>query len=219
VPILWHSWAELEWLAGRDEEAIKIILCSVDVENSSGVAVLRAKRKLEEVAEAFTDSAHDIIKMKERESWVKSRALLEILTGKDVTSMLEVFDRYFQPSDLSDTAKESMMAASLVTLYRYGFILKNPMPPTILRDRASTALDAYPSNSVILGIFLEGEKGQGVWGKVRDMLGDNEAEVGRVKDVARRVEEVWVAGWEKGRWRGEIERTRSGLAGAVESER
>lgn len=217
--ILWHNWAELEWLAGRGEEAIKVILRSVDVEGNSGVAVLRAKRKMEDAAEALTASTHDIIKMKERESWVKSRALLEVLTGKDVASMLDIFDRYSQSSDLPDAAKESMTVASLVTLYRYGFVLKNPMPPTILRDRASLAFQVYPSNSVVLGIFLEGEKGQGVWGKVRGMLGDHELDVGKVKDVARRVEEVWIAGWEKGRWRGEIERTRSGLAGAVESER
>jgi len=42
------------------------------------------------------------------------------------------------------------------------------------------------------GIFLKGEKGQGIWGKARGMLRDNEVDVGR---------------------------TRSRLAGAVENER
>ncbi|KAF9015505.1 NRDE-2, necessary for RNA interference-domain-containing protein [Cyathus striatus] len=84
----------------------------------------------------------------------------------------------------------------------------------ILRERVERGLEEYPSNSVILGIFLEGEKGEGVWGRVRGILGG-----GEMKDVARRVEEVWIAGWEKGRWMGEVERTRSGLAAAVETER
>jgi hypothetical protein len=39
------------------------------------------------------------------------------------------------------------------------------------------------------------------------------------KGVVRRVAEVWVAGWEKGRWEVEVERTRSGLWAAVESDR
>ncbi|KAF5356140.1 hypothetical protein D9756_004075 [Leucocoprinus leucothites] len=223
APLLWYYWAELEWLAGKDEEVIDIIFHSVDMEiTNSGVALLRAKRKLEDAVEASASSTsglNKMNKMKERESWVKLRALLEILTGRDVASMLEVFDRYIHQEDQPDATKESLTVASLIMLYRYGFILKNPMPPTILRDRVSVAFEAYPSNSVILGIFLEGEKGQGVWGRVRGILGDNEADVGRVKDVARRVEEVWIAGWEKGRWSGEIERTRGGLAGAIESER
>lgn len=220
-PILWWDWAELEWMNGNDEQAINIILRSVGLENTrSGVVVLRAKRGLEDTAEALALSFHDETKMKEREAWIKLRALLEILTGKDVDSMLRIFDGYLHPKDPLDVAHhESILTASLIMLYRYGFVLKNPMSPTVLRERASEALEAYPSNSIILGIFLEGEKGQGVWGRVRGMLGGADTTAGKVKNVARRVEEVWISGWEKGRWRSEIERTRSGLAGAVESER
>ena len=220
LPILWYNWAELEWLAGENQEVIKIILRSVDIEiTNSGVTFLRAKRKLEDAADTLTSPILETTKMKEREAWVKLRALLEIITGKDAVSMLQVFDRYLRPEDRTNVARESMTMAGLVMLYRYGVVLKNPMPPMILRERASMALGAFPGNSIILGIFLEGEKGQGVWGKVRGMLGDNEVDVGKTKDVARRVEEVWLAGWEKGRWKGEVERTRNGLAGAVESER
>ncbi|KAJ7786181.1 hypothetical protein B0H16DRAFT_21301 [Mycena metata] len=39
------------------------------------------------------------------------------------------------------------------------------------------------------------------------------------KGILRRVEEVWVAGWDMSRWEAEIERTRTGLAAAVDSER
>ncbi|KAF9455047.1 DUF1740-domain-containing protein [Macrolepiota fuliginosa MF-IS2] len=220
LPILWWDWAELEWMAGNDEQAINIVLRSIGLESaSSGAVVLRAKRGLEDSAEALKPFIYDEVKAKEREAWIKLRALLEIITGKDVASMLQVFDTYIQSRDCPDVANESILTASLVLLYRYGFILKNPVPPTIIRERASEALELYPSNSVILGIFLESEKGQGVWGRVRRMLSDADMNVGKVKDVARRVEEVWVAGWEKGRWGSEIERTRSGLAGAVESER
>lgn len=218
--ILWWNWAEMEWLAGNDEQSISVILRSTDLEgNNSGVAVLRAKRGLEDAAEAATPSQNDEVRIKEREAWIKLRALLEILSGKDVAAMLQVFDKYLGSGEHEDRQHESLVTASLILLYRYGFVLKNPISPGIVRERASQALNLYPSNSVILSIFLEGEKGQGVWGRVRELLSDDETGVGRVKDVARRVEEVWIAGWEKGRWKGEVERTRSGLARAVESER
>jgi len=89
-------------------------------------------------------------------------------------------------------------------LYRYGIIVESLMLPIVLRERASIALGAFPGNSIILGIFIKGKKGQGIWGKPRGMLGDNEVDIGKTKDVAHRVE---------------VESTRSGLARAVESER
>jgi len=97
-----------------------------------------------------------------------------------------------------------MMMAGSVMLYRCRVIVISPMLPIVLRERASIALGAFSGNSIILGIFLKGEKGQGVWGKARGMLGDNEVDVGKTKDVAHRVE---------------VGRTRSRLARAVESER
>lgn len=44
-------------------------------------------------------------------------------------------------------------------------------------------------------------------------------QVNKEKDITRRIAEVWTAGWEKGRWEREIERTRAGLFAAAESER
>lgn len=220
LSILWWNWAELEWLAGNDDGTLKIILRSVEMEDGiSGVTLLRAKRALDDAAGTPVSHKNEKLCMKEQEAWVKLRALLEILTTQDVASMLQVFDRSIRAKDHLDVASEGLVVASLVMFYRYGYVLKNPVSPIILRDRASEALEVYPWNSVILAVFLECEKGQGVWGRVRGMLGDSEGSIGKTKNIARRVEEVWIAGWERGRWRNEIERTRSGLAGAVESER
>jgi hypothetical protein len=99
-------------------------------------------------------------------------------------------------------------------------MLRSPYPPAVLRDRLQIAIDTYPDNSLVLGMFLEAEKGHGIWGRVRAQLGQSTAEGGpREKSISRRITEVWVAGWEKGRWQSEIERTRSGLTAAAESER
>jgi hypothetical protein len=141
---------------------------------------------------------------------------LELLNGASVKEALSIFDDQLLSMVEGSPRHESLTVASLLLVYNYRVVLNKPMPPVLLRERAAPALEIYPSNSIIFGIFLEGEKGQGVWGKVRSILGASD---GKAKDVARRMEEVWVASWEKGRWIGELERTRNGLAAAVEHER
>ncbi|KAG6841933.1 hypothetical protein C0991_005113 [Blastosporella zonata] len=204
---LWWNWAQMEWLNGDSVRALQVVLRSAGVEGQGGVAVLRCKHGLKDAIKGEKD-------WKGREGWIKLHALLEILTGTDVSSALRVYDD--NGERMEGPCRESLMVACLLTVYQYRVLLKNPMPPAILRDRVEKAMEEYPSNSIILGLFLEGERGRGVWGRVREMLGENG---GKAKDLARRVEEVWVAGWERGRWIGEVERTRSGLAGAVDSER
>ncbi|PBL01212.1 hypothetical protein ARMGADRAFT_1007241 [Armillaria gallica] len=206
---LWWDWAEMEWLDQKSDAAMSVILKAVGVASQGMVAILRAKRNLEDI------SKHTHLAWKDNEAWVKLRALLELLTSNDLAQSLSVFDDRIHQAGVG-VADESMAVASLLFIFRHGYILKRPMTPSILRDRASDALRKYPSNSIIFGLFLEGEKGQGIWGRVRDMLGENP---GDEKDVCRRIEEVWVARWQSGRWEGEIERTRSGLAAAMESER
>ncbi|TFK36838.1 NRDE-2, necessary for RNA interference-domain-containing protein [Crucibulum laeve] len=212
VSQLWWNWAEMEWLAGEDEQALNVVLRAVGGdEGRSGMVILRAKRMLEE----YVRSVNKRSEWKEREAWIKLRALLELLSGKEVSAMLSIFDEHLS-SDSGNVEHESLTVGSVLMVYHYGVTLKRPIPPAILRDRVERALEEYPSNSILLGLFLEGEKGQGLWGRVRGILGESD---GRPKSVARRVEEVWIAGWEKGRWAGEVERTRSGLAAAVENER
>ncbi|KAF9569889.1 hypothetical protein CPC08DRAFT_772937 [Agrocybe pediades] len=208
VSRLWSNWAEMEWLSGDDQRALEVILKSAGVDGpASGINILRAKRFLEDAAVAV----RPLHGWKEQEGWVKLRALLELLTGNEAQFVFDIFDKY-----ADEQCDESFTTASLVMAYSYGFVLKRPMPPSILRERAHAAFEKYSSNSIILGILLETEKGQGVWGRIRGMLGSSD---GKAKSVARRIEEVWIARWESGRWESEIERTRSGLAAAVEHER
>ncbi|KAG6878633.1 hypothetical protein C0993_001156 [Termitomyces sp. T159_Od127] len=206
---LWWDWAHMDWLNGDSEQALQTILRSAGLQGHGGVAVLRCKRGLEDAIKGEEE-------WKDREGWIKLRALLEILTGRDITSALQVFDDYLNGEYGQGPCRESLLVACLLTVYQYSVVLKNSMAPSVLRQRVEKAMEEYPSNSIILGLFLEGERGQGVWGRVRMVLGESSS---KAKDVARRVEEVWIAGWDKGRWSGEIERTRSGLANAIESER
>lgn len=209
---LWWDWAELEWLNGDQDVALRVVMRSGNVDGTGGVMILRAKRNLEDIMNA----THGL--WEDREAWVKLRALIDLLTGSSLPAMLTIFDS--QPVGVGKTLGESMMVASLVMLYNHGVVLRSPTPPTLLRDRLQVAIRKFPSNTIVLGMFLEAEKGYGVWGRVRSQLGEGVADGGaREKGVSRRAAEVWVAGWERGRWEVEIERTRNGLVAAVEGER
>lgn len=209
---LWWDWAELEWLNGDQDVALRVVMRSGNVDGAGGMMILRAKRNLEDIMNA----TH--LLWKDREAWVKLRALIDLLTGASLPVVLSIFD--LQPVGVGKVAEESMMAASLMMLYNHGVVLRNPAPPMVLRDRLQCAIRKYPSNTIVLGMFLEAEKGYGVWGRVRSELGEGVADGGGgEKGVLRRAAEVWVAGWERGRWEAEIERTRNGLVAAVENER
>ncbi|KAL6310050.1 DUF1740-domain-containing protein [Sparassis latifolia] len=211
---VWWDWAETEWLARKPDATLLVIVRSAGAEGTSGIAILRAKRQLDGLLGQVSGA-----QWKEREAWIKLRALLELLTAS-VPSALAVLDGHLGALEVGSAAHESLTVATLALLYYHGTVLRNPMPPVLLRQRTESAIETYPSNTVVLGMFLEAEKGQGIWGRVRAMLGESTVDgVSKEKDVARRVAEVWVSGWDKGRWEAEQERTRGGLSAAVQDDR
>ncbi|KAG6381068.1 NRDE-2, necessary for RNA interference-domain-containing protein [Boletus reticuloceps] len=209
---MWWDWAELEWMSGDQDVALRVVMRSGNVDGTGGMMILRAKRNLEDIINAAQGL------WKDREGWMKLRALIDLLTGSSLPGMLAMFDS--QSTGVGKAVGESFMVASLVMLYNHAIIRRTPTPPAILRERLQAAIGKYPNNMIVLGMFLEAEKGYGVWGRVRGQLGEGVADGGaKEKGVSRRAAEVWVAGWERGRWEVEAERTRNGLVGAVESDR
>ncbi|KAH8102508.1 NRDE-2, necessary for RNA interference-domain-containing protein [Cristinia sonorae] len=213
--VLWWDWAEMEWIAGDANTALSIIRRSACSEGSGGIAILRTKRVLDEVVANTPDS-----RWTEREAWVKLRALLELLTSTP-DAALAYLDTQLRTEKNGSLRHERLTVIALMLIYTHSNVLKQPTPPALLRERTHKAIKDYPNNTIILGFFLEGERGQGVWGRVRTMLGGGTEgdSVRKNKDVARRVADVWVARWERSRWEAEQERTRSGLSAAVEDER
>ncbi|KAG2023085.1 hypothetical protein CC2G_000786 [Coprinopsis cinerea AmutBmut pab1-1] len=205
---MWWNWAEMEWLSGSNDQALNVILQSAGVSKVSDVGLLRARQSLREAV----DSTSDLV---DKETWLKMFALLELLRGAEIETVLSIFDGQVETT-ANGCARERLTLTALLFVYHHRVVLNNSGPPALLRERAASALQQYPSNSVVLGIFLEAEKGQGIWGRVRNVVGggDNMA-----KDVSKVLQEVWVGGWEKGRWASEVERARSALAAAVEHER
>ena len=206
---LWWDWAEMEWLAGESEAATKVVLRAAEVEGSGGLATLRGKRAIEATVQEIPETLWKV-----REAWLRLGALLELLTGNSLPSFVTAH------LEGGTVAQESMAVASLGMLYHHIVTLRNPTRPAILRERLEGAVELFPENTIILGMFLEMQQGQRLWGGVRKLgevsFSDDPM---RAKGVVRLAAEVWLGGWEKGQWLWEVERIRNSLTAALESER
>jgi len=198
----------MEWLAGDPDAATRVVLRAAEVEGL-GLAILRGKRALEATAREIPETLWKV-----REAWTRLGVLLELLTGHSLPSFMTA------PLEAGTVAQESMAIASLGTLYHHISTLKSPTRPVILRERLENAVQLFPDNTILLGMFLEMQRGQGLWGRVRK-LGDSNISGDMVheKSVSRCAAEIWLGGWEKGRWFWEVERIRSSLTAAIENER
>ena len=127
-------------------------------------------------------------------SMVKTRCLLELLTTsvEPVEYCLALFDALVGDVPPGSHPHEDMTVASCVMLYHYSVTLKATMQPAILQK----CVDVYPENTILLALFLESEKGQGVWGRVRSLLDEDL----QGKGLSRIMWEVWAEGWGFGRW-------------------
>jgi hypothetical protein len=200
----------MEWLAGNSDAATRVILRAADVEGLGGLAVLRGKRSLEATVHEIPNTLWKV-----REAWTRLGVLLELLTGNSLPSFLSA------PLEAGTVVQESMAVASLGMLYHHISTLRSPTRPLVLRERLEKAVELFPDNTILLGMFLEMQKGQGLWGRVRK-LGDNvitSDDMAKERGVARRAAEVWLGGWEKGQWFWEVERIRGGLTAAIQNER
>jgi hypothetical protein len=162
---------------------------------------------------------HASADFRDRVGWINLTALLTLLTSKDPAVALTVYDETIAEDKTCTPGgayHEGLTLASLLLLYRHSVVLKHATKQAFLRERVEGVVEMYPSSSIILGLFLEVERGQGIWGRVRGLLGEMP---GLTKDISRKVQEIWMTGWERGRWNSEVERTRNGLIGATERDR
>lgn len=211
---IWWDYAEMEWLLSRPEQSTTIALRAAgQSQDPVGVNILRAKRYFEEAAEQSRPEG-----WKRRLCWIKLRILLELVSG-NTSAAVAVTERYVADESLDRPSREALTTAFLIMIYQHSIVLKNPTPPSLLRGLVHGAMEHYPNNSIILGLFLECEKGEGLWGRVRSLLNDHAGGQSVDKTLERRVAEVWIAGWESGRWEGEVERVRGGLEAATMSDR
>ncbi|KAG8683222.1 hypothetical protein FRC09_016220 [Ceratobasidium sp. 395] len=217
---LWWDWAELEWLQDSADAAMQILVIAVGVSDTSSVDVLRAKRAY--------DSALDkgnVLDPTANVALVKLRALLELVTSDSLPSALAIYDHYLRtPQFLPHTTEhEALTLAATLTAFHHTRTLQRPCPPSVFREQATAAIKLYPGNTTLLGLFLESERGEKIWGRVRaavsdvvlheDLKDDMKTEV----SLTRVLWAVWVESWEHGHY--EQERVRTVLAKAVNDHR
>lgn len=223
----------MEWLADDDNRARAIILraAGLGADATGAMAILRAKRSLEDRMR----SQYSTSEWKEGESWACLRALLEVLTGGTggVEEGMKVLKGYISDRGMEGVLRESAWTRMVLLGWKHATILGRHTKRAALRNMVMHVVADMEHvgrgmNSVVLGIFLEGEKGESVWGRVRALVGEStmvkdDAKGSSFKSgekgVARRVWEVWLANWEKGRWEGEKERVRNSLGTGVEEDR
>lgn len=228
---LWWAWAEMEWLTGDDNRARAVILRALGWESAAGpMAILRAKRGLEERMR----SQYSALEWKERESWVCLRALLEVVSSggtRTVEAGMEVFKGYVSELNLEGVPRESAWTRMALLGWKHGTMLGRRMKRAAVRNTVAQMVIELERvgggvNTAILGVFLEGEKGESVWGRVKALVGEGAMTrdikgltfKSSEKGVARRVWEVWLASWESGKWEGEKERIRNSLGIGIEED-
>ncbi|CAE6511410.1 unnamed protein product [Rhizoctonia solani] len=217
---LWWDWSEMEWLRDKTDAALQIIVKAVDVASTSPTDILRAKQTYETLLKdnKLSDPMASA-------ALVRLRALLELLTTESLPSALAIYNRYLQtPQFLHHTAEhEALVLSATLCAFHHTRTLGRPCPPSVLRDQATAAIKLYPGNTTLLGLFLESERGEKVWGRVRaavsdvvlqeDLKDDMKTEV----SLARVLWAVWVESWEHGSY--EQERVRNVLGKAVNDHR
>ncbi|KAG8969019.1 hypothetical protein FRC03_004986 [Tulasnella sp. 419] len=220
---LYWDWAQLIWLSGGRADVI--LLRAADMSGGgdvtvSSVSILRAKKKLdawieERHAADEEDGRHVLLAL------VNIRALLELLSG-DLTRALSIYDKVdpqrFTSSIRTQRLLGEMLAISstLLAYYHTTGHHRSPVPPSILQGHVSTLIPLYTRNTILLGVWLESERGESVWGRVKSVvrdviLGDSEA--------------ACVGGWlwaiwqETVNWAWEVGRVKGVLSKCTESER
>jgi len=197
----------MEWLTDDSDAATRVVLRAADVEGL-GMAILRGRRALESTVQEIPETLWKV-----REAWIRLGVLLELLMGHSLPSFLTA------PLEAGSAVQESMAVASLGMLYHHISTLKSPTRPAVLRERLEKAVELFPNNTILLGMFLDMQKGQGLWGRVRELGDVSSCDTVYEKGISRRAVEIWLGGWEKGRWLWEVERIRGSLTAAIASER
>ena len=217
---LWWDWAELEWPRGTTDDALQVLVIAIGVFSTGPTDILRAKRAYDAalVEAAPSDPMANI-------SLVKLRALLELLVSDSLPAALAIYDQHVHATHfLPHTAEhEALVLAATISAFHHTRTLQRPCPPSVLRNQATAAIKLYPGNTVLLGLFLESERGEKIWGRVRtavsdivlheDLKDDMKTEV----SLTRVLWAVWVESWEHGHY--EQERVRTVLTKAVNDHR
>ncbi|GAA5922599.1 uncharacterized protein JCM15063_003358 [Sporobolomyces koalae] len=195
APLLWRSWAEMEWEEGNAESSTRILVSATTNDKPdlaslvtprgapvSTTELLRARQYYSTQLEAaFQPRATQSI-LRNRNHFAYSAALLAYTTqGLDqAIEILECQLFRLECINASGTAEHEevyMLYAKL--LYRHS--TRAAYRPGQLRDLLERAIEVYKNNTVFLSLFYHNELRMKIQNRIRTTL---ESKVLRDKDVA-----------------------------------
>jgi hypothetical protein len=153
-----RDWARLELIDGKNQDAGKVLSRIVgmsDWDGRSRLELLRVKKAFERLLQ---EHAGELARMP---ILVNSLALLELVTSGDVPSVL----RIYEPEAKSSHEIEPLYVSSTLLVYHHTYTMSHPSPPA-LRELVEQAIRLFPSNTLLLAVWLQCERGQAVWGRV-----------------------------------------------------
>lgn len=213
---MWWSWAEMEWLEERSTAAVRVLCAAVGVTMPEDVSdtrlhLLRARKAYDVVLKTGGVSGSTKVEL------LQCLALLELIHTNNIPGTLAVFSNYDSilassrdhPAE-ARILEERLAIASALLIYRHAHVLKNSNRPIDLRNHIDALIRKFPGNTLLLGVWLESERGEAVWGRVRTgvaavVLGGGDS-MGTLRptimtvSAARWAWAVWVETWERGTW-------------------
>jgi tetratricopeptide (TPR) repeat protein len=205
---------EFYWLKGDQNEANQILSRFLDIQGPfTGLNLLRARKNLDGKA-----SLHSIDTL-QWEALTRTRFFLE-LSATTIQETMPIIDACISTLDRQSPLRESLTMWLCTTIFSISQIPGSMVPPAIVSERVDAALVDYDRNTILLGLFLECERGLGIWGRVRNLL-DGHSSVGSMTLTSRGLRriawEIWAEDWGYGRW--EPERVRMKFERALTAKR
>lgn len=203
MPPLVADAIEFFWLKDDRDEVQQILSRFLDIQGPFvGLNLLRARKNLDGRTSLYATETL------QWEACIRIKFFLE-LCGTTIQGSIAIIDAAIFALDRQPSLCESLTIWLCATVYLISQISGSMVPPAVVSERVNMALVEYGSNTILLGLFLECERGLGIWGRVRTLLDDNSS-IGSAMLTPKRLKriawEIWAEDWGYGRW--EPERVR-----------
>jgi hypothetical protein len=213
LPLLVADGVEFFWLRDERVQAQSLLTNYLGIQGVlSGLNLLRARKDLDARMSDYEQAD------KQWEACIRLRFFVELASSK-MEECISLIDSLLSGPHVSRQTHERIITWLHLTIFSIARLPGSMTPPTLVRDRVSISLALYPRNTVLLGLFLECERGYGIWGRVRNLLDSgyqSDSTIGGDKISLLRVSwDIWAANWGYGPW--ETERVRNKLENAVKA--
>jgi len=211
LPLLVADGVEFFWLRDEQLQAQTLLTNYLGIQGVlSSLNLLRARKDLDARMSHYKEAD------KQWEACLRLRFFVELASAK-MEECISVIDSLLAGPHVSRQTHEAISMWLCLTIFSIARIPGSMTPPTLVRDRVSISLALYPRNTVLLGLFLECERGYGIWGRVRNLLDSGYQSdsiiTGEKPSLLRVAFDIWAENWGYGPW--ETERVRNKLENAV----